>query len=1210
LKRLFSGLLLFAAVLCCGFISYAQSNKGTEFWTAYMDHVNGAGGNDGSQMSLYVVSTVNTSGTVSVNDNSFAPITFNLVANQPQEIAIPKEAFLGESNNDAPINKGIHIVSAQPIAAYAHIYRSSVSGATLLLPVNSLGKEYFSINYTQVSNSLVSGNENKNSYSLFNIVATEDNTTIEITPKAALLSGQQANSTFTIQLNKGQVYQGLSNTDLTGTLIRSIASGTELCKKIAVFSGSSKIGIGCNGNASTGIINATSDNLFQQVYPTVTWGKNYYAVPLKGRDYDIFRVVYSDFSAQVKVNGSTVSPSNGYYEFSSQEPVVVTSDKPVQLVQYTVSQGEGLGCPTRPVANDVGDPEMIFLPPIEQGLKQVTLFSTSKSGINSDKQFINVILPASAVSSFKIDGSSYPGFIAMPQDLNYVYAQINVSPGSHNISAAKPFTAIAYGFGSRESYGYAAGTNLQNLNEYIDLKENFSSSAPLSNGCANTNYLVQLVVPNSSLPFIQWKSSDGTVIPTDNNPQVVGTRLSDNGITTLYVYQLQGQINKPAGYYNITASIPNQGVNNDCGPLHDIAFDFNISDFPEANFATQTGTCVNVPVTFTDASDAKGSTLVSWAWNFGDAYSTAINPNSSTEQNPVHTFTRRGIYEVTLSVINQNGCPSQVVKTKKVYINSIPEVHILPSTPDCATQSITFLDKSTTLDGTINKWLWTFEDSNASAANKTSILKNPTHTYTQPGTYKVKLQVTTDSSCVSALDSIMVTVYPQPKADFKLPDVCLDNATATFINKSSIADHTTLTYKWYFDDPLSTAANNTSTQVNGTHTYHEVRDASNPYHVKLTVTSANGCIKDTTLNLIVNGSNPTPKFSLDAANTYCSKDSVVFNDESVPDFGVITRLRWYYDVENKPNEYEEFLYRDGTIHSSKKYKHFYGISHALASRTFKVRLEVSSGEGCEYSTGIVPVTVFPNPVVTLGNVPAEICQEKEAIQITENTNGFTGAPGVFTGDGITAGGLFNPKNAGPGLHIIKYVFKADVTQCPDEQTFNIFVNPTPIISGKRNLTIAAGERVTLEPLGISLNGANLTYKWTPALGLDRTNVANPVASPAKDTQYMLTITSANQCETVALFNITVLQQPVTYNTFTPNGDGRNDTWEIPNMEDHPKAVVEVFNRNGQRVFYSLGYPVPWDGRYNGTDLPAATYYYVIDLKDGKKPLSGPLTIIR
>ena len=1202
-------MLLFAALLCCGYRSYAQSNKGTEFWTAYMDHVNGAGGNNGSQMSLYLVSTVNTSGTVSVNDNSFAPITFNLVANQPQEIAIPEEAFLGESNNDAPINKGIHIVSAQPIAAYAHIYRSSVSGATLLLPVNSLGKEYYSINYTQVSNSLVTGNDNKKSYSLFNIVATEDNTTIEITPKATLLSGQQANSTFTIQLNKGQVYQGLSNTDLTGTLIKSIASGSQLCKKIAVFSGSSKIGIGCNGNPSTGIINATSDNLFQQVYPTVTWGKNYYAVPLKSRNYDIFRVVYSDVTAQVKVNGSSVTPSNGYYEFTSQEPVVVTSDKPVQLVQYTVSQGEGLGCPTRPVSGDTGDPEMIFLPPVEQGLKQVTLFSTSRSGISPNLQFINVILPVSAVSSFKLDGNSYPGFVAMPQDPNYVYAQINVSPGSHNISAAKPFTAIAYGFGLRESYGYAAGTNLQNLNEYLDLKENFSSSASLSNGCANTNYLVQLVVPNSSLPFIQWKSSDGAVIPTDNNPQVVGTRLSDNGITTLYVYQLQGQINKPAGYYNITASIPNQGANNDCGPLHDISFDFNISDFPEANFTTQTGTCVNSPIAFTDASDAKGSTLVNWEWNFGDAYSTTENPNTSTDQNPVHTFTKRGIYEVSLSVINQNGCPSQVVRKKKVYINSIPVVHIQSSVPNCAAQSIDFFDRSTSIDGKVTERLWTFEDPNATTADRTSVLENPTHTYSRPGTYKVKLQVKTDSSCVSAADSIMITVNPLPKADFTLPDVCLDNATAVFINKSSPAN-SGLTYLWDFGDPLSSAADNTSTEVNGRHVYHQLRDASNPYKVKLTVKTANGCVKDTTLNLIVNGSNPKPEFGLDAANTFCSKDSVIFIDKSAPDFGVITRLRWYYDVENKPNEYEEFLYRNGTIHSNKKYKHFYEVSHSFTPRIFKVRLEVSSGEGCDYSTGITTVTVYPNPLVTLGNIPPEICQEKPAVQISQNTNGFTGAPGVFTGDGITAGGLFNPKNAGPGLHTIKYLFKADGSQCPDEQTFTIFVNPTPIVSGKRNLTIAVGERVTLEPLGLSLNGTNLTYQWTPATGLNRTNVASPVASPASDTEYKLTVTSDNQCETVALFNVTVIQQPVTYNTFTPNGDGRNDTWEIPNMDDHPKAVVEVFNRNGQRVFYSIGYPIAWDGRYNGADLPAATYYYVIDLKDGKKPLSGPLTIVR
>jgi gliding motility-associated-like protein len=67
---------------------------------------------------------------------------------------------------------------------------------------------------------------------------------------------------------------------------------------------------------------------------------------------------------------------------------------------------------------------------------------------------------------------------------------------------------------------------------------------------------------------------------------------------------------------------------------------------------------------------------------------------------------------------------------------------------------------------------------------------------------------------------------------------------------------------------------------------------------------------------------------------------------------------------------------------------------------------------------------------------------------------------------------------------------------------------------------------------------------------------------------------------------------------------------IPNLADYPGSSVEVFNRYGQRVFYSAGYGTPWDGNYNGKPVPAGTYYYVIQLQNGFKPMSGSVTILR
>jgi gliding motility-associated-like protein len=82
------------------------------------------------------------------------------------------------------------------------------------------------------------------------------------------------------------------------------------------------------------------------------------------------------------------------------------------------------------------------------------------------------------------------------------------------------------------------------------------------------------------------------------------------------------------------------------------------------------------------------------------------------------------------------------------------------------------------------------------------------------------------------------------------------------------------------------------------------------------------------------------------------------------------------------------------------------------------------------------------------------------------------------------------------------------------------------------------------------------------------------------------------------------------NTFTPNGDGVNDTWNIKNMDNYPNSSVNIFNRWGQKLYTSIGYPIPWDGKYNGSALPAGTYYYIIDPKNGHGVISGWVAIIR
>lgn len=81
--------------------------------------------------------------------------------------------------------------------------------------------------------------------------------------------------------------------------------------------------------------------------------------------------------------------------------------------------------------------------------------------------------------------------------------------------------------------------------------------------------------------------------------------------------------------------------------------------------------------------------------------------------------------------------------------------------------------------------------------------------------------------------------------------------------------------------------------------------------------------------------------------------------------------------------------------------------------------------------------------------------------------------------------------------------------------------------------------------------------------------------------------------------------------FTPNGDGVNDTWTLPGIENYPNATVEIFNRYGSSIFEtSTPATESWDGTNDGEILPVASYYYVIDLGDGSKQLKGIVSIIK
>lgn len=174
---------------------------------------------------------------------------------------------------------------------------------------------------------------------------------------------------------------------------------------------------------------------------------------------------------------------------------------------------------------------------------------------------------------------------------------------------------------------------------------------------------------------------------------------------------------------------------------------------------------------------------------------------------------------------------------------------------------------------------------------------------------------------------------------------------------------------------------------------------------------------------------------------------------------------------------------------------------------------------------------------------------------------------------------FNIRVSGPGVNVVNVDFDAG----PD-------------------VLIPAGGSTQLHATG------GTTYEWSPTSGLSGNTISDPVAQPNETTVYTVA-TEIDGCiyEDALTVEVVRLVRPV--NTFTPNGDGINDTWDLPELRDYPQADVSIYDRWGQRVYHSIGYRDPFDG----AGLPTATYYWYIQLNDVKgksDPYTGYVTIVR
>lgn len=172
--------------------------------------------------------------------------------------------------------------------------------------------------------------------------------------------------------------------------------------------------------------------------------------------------------------------------------------------------------------------------------------------------------------------------------------------------------------------------------------------------------------------------------------------------------------------------------------------------------------CLGFEMFFTDQSTSAAG-VTDWGWDFG-------NGSTSTQQNPVHTYSAAGPFNVTLTVTDANGCSNEIVKTVFVHPNPVAEFSYVNTCFNTITNFSTSSYLNDPYGTTLDAHSWNFGDP-GSGADNTSNDPNPTHGYTNPGTYNVTLTVITSRGCVNTI-TLPVVVAPIPPLQVEHDTVC------------------------------------------------------------------------------------------------------------------------------------------------------------------------------------------------------------------------------------------------------------------------------------------------------------------------------------------------------------------------------------------------------------------------------------------------------
>lgn len=434
-----------------------------------------------------------------------------------------------------------------------------------------------------------------------------------------------------------------------------------------------------------------------------------------------------------------------------------------------------------------------------------------------------------------------------------------------------------------------------------------------SSGC-DTSVTVMIGVhkPVADFSFIKGCLSDTTYFTDESvsNASLIVSWTWDFGDGNYSSLQNPGHAFNSSGSFNIKLK-----VMNNLGCLDSLTTLIQINDLPIADFGF-TGNCTNTVINFTDLSVPGNVPINSWEWDFGDG-------GTSNAQNPDHMYTDADTYEVTLIVINDEGCTDTIIKP--VEVDSVP-VADFTYTPACVGQKTYFFDQSVPNSDSISEWIWVID------GNITITKQDISFTFDSPGSFSVNLTVINSNGCTDSKE-VMVNVDYPPISGFSSDQVCFGDSTH-FTNTTVTQGVPISSWLWDFDDPPS-GLNNSSNLQDPVHYY----TSQGNYDPFLVATNTHGCI-DTAWASI-----PVQVDSIPSAQFQASSEAVgvpvEFFDFSIPHGSPIVQWFWTFgDGGTSPNNNPTHIY--------------------TSAGNFNVWLKIWDAEGCRDSVmHTITITALP-----------------------------------------------------------------------------------------------------------------------------------------------------------------------------------------------------------------------------------------------------------